>query len=402
MPDPTIASTSATPSPDAGQASTASLGEVTQGNIMAGALKPSMRPSGDMRLPSSIDAGVDSEGDGDGGEDGGKVLSLEEFGESFTTPEPAKLKSVKDDIGRDAAEVETPVVKPPAETPVVPTTKPSRDYSTFDEEGQRVLKRAQNDVFDYAKKLQIKVKEQEALLTKTQKEFEAAKQGRLPESWTDHPEAFTLSPEYKTVAADYEQDSFEESHWAEVLERIEEGKAWKNLVGYDKNGRPQFETVEPRKNSDGDIILDVKSKIAVQRALQTAGMNKMQTMGRLQSVVQGFKSTVEGSRREVEEFEHKSFPGLKEPSEELKKEIESAVSRLPQAIQRSPAAKLIAKGSLLVNALSQRIKTLEAELAKGQTIAADRKLAGPGSAELTAASSAGKSNELRMADFGDD
>jgi hypothetical protein len=172
-------------------------------------------------------------------------------------------------------------------------------------------------------------------------------------------------------------------------------------VGYDAKGNPQFETVEARKNSEGDIILDVRSKIAVQRALQQAGMNTMQTAGRLQNVVQSFKSTVEGSRREVEDYEHKSFPGLKEPSEVLKKEIDAAVTRLPAALQRNPAARFIAKGSLLVGALTQRIKELEAQVSKTQAVVADRKLAGPNSSELTS-SAAGPSTDLKMSDFGDD
>lgn len=323
-------------------------------------------------------------------DDGKKLLSLEDFGE---------LPAIDVPRGEPAKKAEN--VTPPPPQPDTPAQQhpPQRDYSQFDEVGQKVLKRAQNEVFAYAEKLNKELASQKEAATKLQTELAAAKQGKLPDSWSEHPEAFTLLPEFKQASEEYNMDVFEENHWATQMERIEQGLSWKNLKGYDSKGQPVYETVQQRKDAEGNVILDVQAKVAVTRNLQAASQCRSDDLARLRQIQGSHKSLHEGYISEVKKFEADSFPGLVEMKPELKADVDKLVKSFPAAIQRSPLVGFIAKGSLLVGAMRGEIMRLQKELAASKGLAADKRAAGPNNGDLTGTGKVEK--VFSLAEFGD-
>jgi len=325
-------------------------------------------------------------------EGGEKILDIADI-DSRLAPPPEK-KVEKEDV---ESEQQTQEVAPdPTQQQNLP---PQRDYTQFDEDGQKVLKKARNEVFAYAEKLNKSLKEVTQEREQLKTELTKVKEGRIPDSYLDHPEAYQLLPEYQTAVNDYQTDAFEENHWAQQLERIEQGLAWQNLRGY-QDGKPVYETIPQRKNAEGEVIYDSRAKVEIMRLLNACSAARQNSGFRVQQVVGGFKQLHQQSIGKVSEFEHNSFPTLKEMKPELKADVDKIIKSLPSEIQRSPYASFIAKGSLLVGAQAQRIRTLEAELAAAKGQAVDRKAAGPTAKSFTAA---GGSQEkmLDIKDFGD-
>jgi len=161
-------------------------------------------------------------------------------------------------------------------------------------------------VFAYAEKLNKSLKEATQEREQLKTELTKVKEGRIPDSYLDHPEAYQLLPEYQTAVNDYQTDAFEESHWAQQLERIEQGLAWQNLRGY-QDGKPVYETIPQRKNAEGEIIYDSRAKVEVMRLLNACSASRQNSGVRVQQVVGGFRQLHQQSIGKVSEFEHNSF-----------------------------------------------------------------------------------------------
>lgn len=344
-------------------------------------------------------------------------LTQKDGGEELVDPdaEPSEDKILDiDDIDpslKEAPKKEEKVASKPTEQvePSNPTDQqqqqvnptdqpPQRDYTQFDDEGKKVLKRAPNAVFAYTEKLNKSLKEIQEKFTQKEQELNKVKEGRIPDSYLDHPEAYTLTPEFRTAAQNHQLDQFEEQHWASQLERIHQGAGWKNLEGYDQQGNPVYKDIPPLKDADGDVIINNKAIVHATQMLQAATQMRHTSATQLQQLVGSYRQLQQQVTSKYTEFEHQSFPGLKELKPELKNDLDRVVKSYPPEIQRNPLAQYIAKGTLLVGAFQQRIKALEAELAKVKPGGVATKQ--PTQGDFTA-SGGSQEKMLDIRDFGD-
>lgn len=127
-------------------------------------------------------------------------------------------------------------VKVAAGKAVTKTGEEARDYTGFTPEEQAILKQMSNPAFQYAAK---NAREYKALVA----------QKGTPDTYLQHPEAYSITPEYREASQKVHFATAEQNHWREQLIAIRNGKDWYGLQGYDDKGKPVLSG--PNKATDG-------------------------------------------------------------------------------------------------------------------------------------------------------
>ena len=193
-----------------------------------------------------------------------------------------------------------------------PQTKPeSRNYEEFDEAERPLLKQMSNAAFEkYSKnrKEMVEAKQQlEELRTK-------APDSKLPENFHEHPEAYTLSPEYREAAGNYGKAQTEYAHWKKQLINVRNGEPWQGIDGY---------------NADGQMVAGKQafkatqsSEIDIESALQEA-KNFMNQFGQQASHIQDNYSKIYSQADDMLSSEQKKHFEWEENAEKLKTTVET-------------------------------------------------------------------------------
>jgi len=290
-----------------------------------------------------------------GGKPTDKVLSID-----FTTDEdaPTELKDgeVKDDKTKPATETK-PVADKPAEVkPVAAATKQdtkptARDYTGFTGDEVAILKQMSNPAFEFA--------------TKHMKELKELRQQK-PDSIYQHPDAYTLTPEYKSAQEDLKFTSFEERHWRQQLVNIRGGKPWQGLDGYNEKGEPVYSG--PFKPSD-EAEIDVNN--AMLHATNVLGQKRCE----LAALQKTFKDKVAVSDNNILMERTNRFGWVKEPkmldevveipklgAVPIKKLREDMKALFPSYKRSSQEVELIADMFVALQIYAARNRELEAGL----------------------------------------
>jgi len=192
-----------------------------------------------------------------------------------------------------------------------PQTKPgARNYDDFDESERPLLKQMSNAAFEkYSKnrKEMVEAKQQlEELRTKTP-------DSKLPENFHEHPEAYTLSPEYREAADNYTKAQTEYGHWKQQLINVRNGEAWRGIDGY---------------NADGQMVSGKQaykatqsSEIDIESALQEA-KNFMNQFGQQASHIQDNYSQIYNNAQNMLSEEQKKYFEWEVNDEKLKREVD--------------------------------------------------------------------------------
>jgi hypothetical protein len=177
--------------------------------------------------------------------------------EGDLTEEPEKAEESTDEV------VEEPQTKSEA-----------RNYDDFDESERPLLKQMSNAAFEkYAKNKRelIEAKSQIEELSKQSPEVKKL------ENLHEHPEAYTLSDEYKEAASNYGKAETEFKHWKQQLINVRNGEPWQSIEGYNDKGQIVVGKQQYQANPSSEI--DIES------ALQEA-KNFMTQFGQQASQIQ--------------------------------------------------------------------------------------------------------------------
>lgn len=134
---------------------------------------------------------------------------------------------------------------------------------------------------------------------------------RAPEQvsyWYDHPEGYTLDEGFRAAQRDFSQAEFERNHFERQLANIESGEAWQNLVGYQKDGTPIYETVEPL--NDGKI--DSHSRARLLGMVAKYGSLQQGLQEKLTQHRNSFGENAKRGQVELQEVESRIFPRWKD------------------------------------------------------------------------------------------
>lgn len=147
-----------------------------------------------------------------------------------TAVKPAAPVKKEEPKPAEANKPDAPVAPEPKKSltdgPIVPLPKSGGesvpfDYSGYTEMQQQHLKKMSNEAREYA-----------ASIIKENRELAKLKGGEFMQ----HPEAYTLSPEFRQLREQSMYAEQEAMHWEEQLMRVEAGQEWQN-ISYDENGK---------------------------------------------------------------------------------------------------------------------------------------------------------------------
>lgn len=247
--------------------------------------------------------------------------------------------------------------------------KPSRDYSIFKPEDAEFLKATPNQVFDYLKTRLPALYDNEKKSAEYQEQLAKLKEGRLPDSYYEHPNAYMLTPEFEQLSLKSDRVNFEQQHWMEQLERIESGQPFVELKGYNKQGQPVYS--EPREAQSRDKVFAQQTLMAVQQAA-------MDIDNKLGSLQQGFGSRHQQDLNLIKEESKKRFPWLSDEKKlqdeitlddgkkaSVKSIIEKAKSVLPASVRNHPLSDVFGNmyaATLMINQEGKKKDQLIAQL----------------------------------------
>lgn len=266
-------------------------------------------------------------------------------------------------------------VKAGQSTATTQTNGEQRDYTGYTAEEAALGKQMSNAAWQ--------------LFDKRTKEVKQLQQkGAASDNYYQHPEAYTLTPEYRESVQRSQLANVEARHWEEQLLNIRNGKPWTILRGFDKNNQPVYDG--PYKPTDRD-------EIAVQNALTQSSTAYNQFQMQQQQMAQGFTQKVQADTQAINQemagmFEWVADPAkLKEivPVEGVNEQvtverIKDDFKALVPAYHRNNvmtdfASNLFASLQIYANEIRElRAKVAAAEAAKEEVVRAEPNIAGDG------------------------
>lgn len=215
--------------------------------------------------------------------------------EKDLTDDGAPLDDVPDN--RFAPEPPKPVTPEPKK-PVVPAPAPAPELDGLDETDRKIL----SQMSKAARAIFIqRAKDLNALKAKHE---ELAKQRGLPDSYLNHPEAYTLSPEYAENMQSLQTISNEEQYWEEQLLKVKANQEWVDLEGYDKDGNPIFSEPKPASPT---------AELVLSKRLNRASSMRDQYAKVVNDLKEGFKGRYESAVQNLNSYRAESFAWVKDP-----------------------------------------------------------------------------------------
>lgn len=172
--------------------------------------------------------------------------------------EPVKVEDKKtDDKKVEVKKDPTPFLVPPTKADV-DTFHKTRDYTKYDPSLKPILDNLRAGRFEeYAPRLQEMFEK-----ARDYDKIKAEKPGYL----LDHPEAFTLDPEYRQLESTKQAAGNLVNFYTKQLENIRSKKPWQSLDGFDeKTGAPIYTTHQPSAEADVSVANFIQQNIALQQ-----------------------------------------------------------------------------------------------------------------------------------------
>lgn len=267
----------------------------------------------------------------------------------------------------------------PFEQPATQVAQPSvakRDYSQLPPEIAAIAKKLPNAVYEH--------------LIKTHKQFEddiAAERARIVDltkerdaasvkATFDHPEAFQIDPEYRTVVLNYGHVETELNHYTDQLAAIEAGEAWTIITGYDAAGQPQYREVPA--SPDGRVDYKAKARLA-------AAMNELtgqrqvlrQQAAQIQERYKNAAAEVQQHYTNARQRLFKDLDPTKLTDEAEKNAFKFAIEALPYTEQRRPSAEMLGLAAVSVVRMGKRLQEALTELERMKRVGATARAAAP-------------------------
>ena len=200
-----------------------------------------------------------------------------------TTPKPNDIKSILTPPGGKKEEKIKQIVPPSKE-------KITRDYSGLDNDTIAHFKQMSDGAYKWAR---AKLNEIKKL-----KELEGA-------TFLQHPDAYTLSPDFKENQTQIQLASQESNLWQQALLSCRAAKPFKIPVGYNQDG--SFKMSEDIQPTDA-------AELNLQRAMLECDNAQRQLTGKLDNLKQGFSQRAQNDNQMIQAEMQKRFAWVADPS----------------------------------------------------------------------------------------
>jgi hypothetical protein len=303
------------------------------------------------------------------------VLDLDEITTDKSPSKPTE-KPVEESHEADIPESapESKLEEPTKEEPK-PDVRPEpakRDFSAFEDEDKEIAKLAPNKTFNLLKerlpKLYAFKKEAQELKEKIVK-LESQLNGKyIPEAWAEHPEAYTLTDDYRELNSQFSRIDFESKHWREQLIALKRGEQWKSLTGFDKEGNPVYsQPIDPIPEHE----------VALNSALNDANFAKNQVLQQANQIKDNFKNIHGQAVGVVKDYLLKAVDKLPAEQKPVKEDIDLFTKNIPPQLRANVMTEVAANLFGIVKRLSIELTKIKSSTQKSAAIASDAKAAGP-------------------------
>lgn len=315
-----------------------------------------------------------------------KPLNVEEKPASTGEVTPAddkKAVEAKKETDDKKAEAK-PILRPPGEKKVEaakpgedkdkekkvivpPDKRAARDVSEFSPEEQALLKQMSNEAFEFTTKL-IKSNKQAA--------------GEKNNLFLQHPEGYTITPEYKMAQRDVYINTLEIQQLEAALELCKEGKDFQLIKEFDGK------TLQPVL--DAPIKASPKNEEELRKLINQATGNVNTKKAEMQQMASNFQGKLKGLYDQVETERKSKFGWANDPKmmdyvmdtdngEESIRQIHSSVTNIFPKWDAHPAISLAGDFVVALAIANAKIRELEGSVKVSETKREELKRAEPSS-----------------------
>ena len=177
-------------------------------------------------------------------------------------------------------------------TPIAPkTSTPAKefDYTGFTEPEIQVLKQMSTSAKDFTIKL---IKENKELATNKNSQF------------MQHPNAFTLDPDYNKLQEDVFYYNKETEYWQEQLTKVKAGEQWSPIKGWTKNGEPVADT--PR---NADAASEEQIRLMMNRCYNATEIKQQE----LKQFTTNYKNRITADQQAIQQERAQRFGWVSDP-----------------------------------------------------------------------------------------
>lgn len=246
-----------------------------------------------------------------------------------------------------------------------------RDFTGFDKDEIKLLKKLDNGRFlkvsQKWKELKEKAAEVETLKQQTTNLTKQLREGGIPETWSEHPEAYVLHPEYQKLSNDISRVDYEENFYRQQALRVKNGEEWQHITGYQQNGQPILSQAMKASN-EADIWLNS----IIGKAAHVKGGIEQQINNIQRNFQHQHQSATTEIKTQIDQFVSKLIDPLKPKAED-----EATIDKvLPASFKSNPMTYGYKKMFAVLLQQARYIQTLQGQQAAKAKINNDNKLAG--------------------------
>lgn len=238
-----------------------------------------------------------------------------------------------------------------------------RDYSIFDPADVPLMKRMGNEQFNRVKAIYQENKE-----LKSKPKAPERKEGDLPDSYYEHPEAFVLAPQYKQVSAQASLAKDIQTHWKRQELNISKNGKVQDLGWDDKQGKLVY---MPEREATAEDAVNVEN------LLTEAREQTMSTTAKLKEITTNFKNRATSEVNALKQEEERLFPGYGDDKHESQAAQKELLNKLPPSLRSSPLASTLVKAGAALGIVVKAYKEIEAENQRLKGIKKDSQQAPP-------------------------
>jgi len=228
--------------------------------------------------------------------------SAEIPGEETPAAEAKKSEDFSADLGEPESDEESSDEPEAPAAGEKPAAKGARNYAAFtDPTMEKIARSLPNHLYAEFARLAPQWK---AAMDELPKLREAV--ARTPSFHYEHQDGYILSPEWPQLQSAFQAQQNEVNHWDRQLLAIENGEPWRDLIGYDDKGNPQYAEIPAPK--DGRV--DVRARLHAQNARMRADHQLIQTQTQASQLVNGYAEKRRMALQAVEEHKRRLFPTI--------------------------------------------------------------------------------------------
>jgi hypothetical protein len=317
----------------------------------------------DLSIPSDDNTGKD--GTSEDTETSKKEAGTEEKVEGEVKDEEAEKAS------KEVSE-EVPITALPLETLGLPQKKDEILEFDLTEAEQTFIKQMSKPAKEF---VLARLKEGKEPKAKAQElEQSVSKEGELPRTWYEHPNAYVLDPRFQQVQQSYNQLVGVKAHYEAQLRKVKEGEQWDDLT-VDPQGNLQVIKKEASTEAEGVLA----NRIA------EANVRSQQVASQAQQLASTYQQRVSDALGEMRKVEDTYFPQFKDAKTiEADKNIQAIKKVLrDRGLETNVLSGMVAKLYAWGAQATSELKKARAEQLKQTTIENIQKAAGPSSSEIT-------------------